>query len=104
MGNDFTPEDAIEWALEGMNTTRKPKSGKPGGFGLKLIKEFIKLNRGGLYIVSDSGFWSLSQGQVYKNRFKAPFPGTIVNIEINTSDAQSYCLESEEIINAEDIF
>jgi len=46
----------------------------------------------------------LSQGQVYKNRFKAPFPGTIVNIEINTSDAQSYCLESEEIIDAKDIF
>ena len=104
LGKRFAPEYAIEWALEGMNTTRKPKGGKPGGFGLKLIKKFINLNRGGLYIVSDSGFWSLSQGKVYKNRFKAPFPGTIVNIEINTSDAQSYCLESEEIIDAEDIF
>ncbi len=104
LGKSFAPEVAIEWALEGTNTTRRPKGGKPGGFGLKLIKEFVELNRGGLYIISDSGFWSLRQGKVYKTRFKAPFPGTIVNIEINTSDTQSYCLESEEIIDAEDIF
>lgn len=104
LGKHFAPEEAIEWALEGMNTTRKPKNGKPGGFGLKLIKEFLKLNNGGIDIISDAGYWSFKQGQIYKNRFKAPFPGTMVNIEINTSDAQSYYLESEGIIDVEDIF
>lgn len=104
LGKHFAPEEAIEWAMEGMNTTRRPKDGKPGGFGLKLIKEFLTLNNGELDIVSDAGYWSIKRGQIYKKRFRAPFPGTIVNIEINTSDAQSYRLESEGLIDAEDIF
>jgi len=105
LGKNFKSEDSIEWALEGMNTTRLLKGGKPGGFGLKLIKKFIELNKGGLQIVSDSGFWSLYQGKIEKNHFESSFPGTIVNIEINTGDKQRYCLESELTdLNPEDIF
>ena len=95
MGLDLTPERAIAWALEGENTTRRKDAGKPGGLGLKLIREFIDLNGGTIHIVSDAGFWSYRRGEPTLNRFTAPFPGTIVNIEINTADKQSYCLTSE---------
>lgn len=37
--------DAIRWALEEGNTTKTGK--QPGGLGLKLLKDFICLNKGG---------------------------------------------------------
>lgn len=99
-GLDYTAEQAIKWALEGKNTT---KTGSiPGGLGLKLLREFIELNRGRIQIVSDKGYWEFSGGKVSTNNFSEPFPGTVVNIEINTSDTSSYCLTSE--IKPEDVF
>ena len=97
---DLSPVQAIEWAMGEEKTT---KSGPiPGGLGLKLIREFVTLNRGKMQIASDSGFWELSEGSVKTNTFSSKFPGTVVNIEINTADSRSYCLEEE--IEAEDIF
>lgn len=96
----LSAEEAISWALEGKNTT---KSGPiPGGLGLKLLREFIVKNEGRIQIVSDKGYWELSEGKVKTRAFSEPFPGTIVNIEINTADAKSYRLVSE--IRSEDIF
>jgi len=106
-GQDLSPEDAIDWAMKGANTTRRRESGTPGGLGLKLISEFLMLNGGRLKIASDAGYWTCYRDQVLRKkvchkRFSSPFPGTVVNIEINAADKQSYCLESE--IDAEDIF
>ncbi len=43
-GLALSAADAIRWATEGRNTT---KAGKiPGGLGLKLLREFVTLNRG----------------------------------------------------------
>ncbi len=96
---DLSPEGAIVWAASG-NTT---KTGKiPGGLGLKLLQEFISKNSGRIQIVSDKGYWELSNGKVSTKSFVNPFPGTVVNIEINTADKKSYCLKSE--ISPEDIF
>lgn len=95
IGLDLSSEKAIEWAVAGENTTRRRHEGKPGGLGLKLIKEFIMLNQGRFQIVSDAGYWCYSHEGVELRKFSEPFPGTVVNIEINTSDTQSYCLESE---------
>jgi len=96
----LSAEEAISWALEGKNTT---KSGPiPGGLGLKLLREFVVKNEGRIQIVSDKGYWELSEGKVKTRAFSEPFPGTIVNIEINTADAKSYRLVSE--IRSEDIF
>lgn len=92
--------DAISWATEGTNTTRKGRI--PGGLGLKLLREFIKLNQGVLRIVSDAGYWELKDGEVRTVLFGNPFPGTVVNIEINTSDKHSYVLKSE--VSESDIF
>lgn len=94
------PAAAISWATEGTNTTKKGRI--PGGLGLKLLREFVALNEGFLRIVSDAGYWMLSKGKVQTAHFDKPFPGTVVNIEINTSDKNSYVLKSE--VSESDIF
>ncbi len=99
-GAEFTPEAAIKWATEDRNTT---KGGPiPGGLGLKLLGEFIDLNGGSLQIVSDAGFWRRKMGKIDIGRFAHPFPGTVVSVEIDTSDTRSYALTSE--LREEDIF
>lgn len=100
-GLNYSAEQAINWAMEGRNTT---KTGSiPGGLGLKLLREFIKLNNGCIQVVSDRGFWEQDRnGSVITKSFDFPFPGTVVNIEINTADTNSYALSSE--ISTEDIF
>jgi hypothetical protein len=87
--------------MEGQNTT---KTGPiPGGLGLKLLREFITLNKGCIQVVSDKGFWEQdSNGNVITKAFSYPFPGTVVNIEINTADKNTYALSSE--ISTDDIF
>lgn len=91
-GQNLMAEQAIAWAVSGDNTTRQPGAGRPGGLGLKLIKEFINLNGGSIQIVSDRGYWRFQKGQEELRRFDTPFPGTVVNIEINTADTQRYRL------------
>lgn len=102
IGLNMSSENAISWALEGDNTTRQREEGKPGGLGLKLIKEFIRLNNGKIQIISDAGYWCYYKNEITTDHFPSPFPGTVVNIEINTADKQSYCLASE--IDPKEIF
>jgi anti-anti-sigma regulatory factor len=92
-GLDLRADEAIAWATRDRNTTKKGPI--PGGLGLKLLREFIELNRGRIQIVSDSGYWLSFRGGIRKCELLNPFPGTVVNLEINTSDTQSYVLSSE---------
>jgi len=86
-------DTAILWALEEGNTTRK--GSVPGGLGLKLLREFVSFNGGRLQIISDRGFWECTGANETVTRFEHSFPGTVVNLEINTADPQTYCLRSE---------
>jgi hypothetical protein len=99
-GLDLPAEEAINWAMEGRNTT---KTGPiPGGLGLKLLREFIRLNRGRIQVVSDLGYWEQRyDGEVESRSLVNFFPGTVVNIEINSADTNSYVLSSEQL---QDIF
>lgn len=100
LNRDFSAEQAITWATEDSNTT---KTGAiPGGLGLKLLREFIDMNRGSIQIISDCGYWQLAGGIVSTQRFGQAFPGTVVNIQINTADTHAYRLSSE--VNANSIF
>jgi hypothetical protein len=92
-GGDLSAVDAITWATEGNNTTKRGNI--PGGLGLKILKEFIDLNGGCIQIVSDDGFWMRAKNKTIAATLSKPFPGTAVNIEINTADTQSYKLFSE---------
>jgi hypothetical protein len=100
IGIDLSPEEAIVWATQEGNTTKRGSI--PGGLGLKLLGEFINLNGGRIQIVSDAGYWCLEKGHPSTARLSSPFPGTVVNIEIDTSDKQSYALSSE--LSESDIF
>lgn len=100
VGLDLSPGAAISWALEGKNTTKK--GAIPGGLGLKLLRNFIIKNEGKIQIASDHGYWELFEGQIRTETFSHSFPGTAVNIEINTADAKSYRLATE--IKPEDVF
>ena len=99
-GLNFSPEEAIEWATKGNNTTKR--GNVPGGLGLKLLGEFVDLNGGCIQIVSDAGYWQRKNRQTFTARLSERFPGTVVSVEINTADTASYGLTSE--INASDIF
>jgi len=98
LGVLFSPNEAIQWALTGKTT----RIGRPGGLGLKLLREFINLNGGRLIIVSDVGYCELSRGNVSTQSLSKPFPGTALTIEVNTADQSSYCLTTE--VDPTDIF
>ncbi len=100
MGLDLSPVDAIVWATEGRNTTKR--GSVPGGLGLKLLGEFIDLNGGCIQIVSDAGYWRRENKKTLTASLSHAFPGTVVSVEINTADTNSYKLASE--ISTADIF
>lgn len=91
-GVKMNSDMAIEWAIKKGNTTKK---GIPGGLGLDFLREFVRLNRGSLLIVSDRGYWSYVNEKASSSRIEKPFPGTAVTITINTADKSSYKLSSE---------
>lgn len=93
LGLKMNSDQAINWALQEGHTTRK--GAVPGGLGLKLIREFISKNKGRIQIVSDRGYWEFSAGREILTRMDLGFPGTVINIEINTADNSSYCLRGE---------
>jgi hypothetical protein len=97
---DLSPDKAIEWAVSGNHTTRTGPV--PGGLGLKLLADFTMKNGGCIQIVSDRGYWELKAGNSHSVLLGLPFPGTVVNIELNTGDTRSYRLSSES--NLDDIF
>lgn len=90
---DGTDLEAIEWAVSKKNTVRC--SGIPGGLGLKLLKEFIYLNRGRLSITSGRGHWEMNDRQVAGYMFDNPIPGSAITIEVNALDENRYYLKSE---------
>ncbi len=95
IGLKLPAKQAIDWAMEGTNTTKRGRI--PGGLGLKLLREFIRLNHGKLQIVSDTGYWEQHpDGSRQMETLSHGFPGTVVNIEINTADQNSYILSSEK--------
>lgn len=100
VGLDLSAEEAIGWATEGRNTTKRGPV--PGGLGLKLLGEFIDLNGGSIQIVSDAGYWKRENGITQTAALEHMFPGTVVTLEINTADTSSYELASE--LRATDIF
>jgi signal transduction histidine kinase len=91
---------AIRWALEEGHTTKKGK--QPGGLGLKFLHDFARLNKGRIHIVSRYGFYEFREGTESFAKMTGDYPGTVVTLEVNTSDTSAYRLASE--VAAEDIF
>jgi len=99
LNNKMNSIPAIKWVLEEGHSTKKDKL---GGLGLKLIKSFVMLNKGKVQIVSRYGFYEFSCSGETFSKLDHDFPGTCVNIEINTNDPYGYALQSE--LKSSDIF
>jgi hypothetical protein len=80
--------EAIEWALRGGHTTRT--GARPGGVGLKVLYDFVKENRGTMQIRSGTGFYEYDRESYTLKLAATEFPGTAVNLEVNTADTRSY--------------
>lgn len=91
--NNISAVQAIQWATSGNNTTRCGHT--PGGLGLKLLRDFLKKNKGSIQIVSYDGFWEESQEGEKVATLGVPFEGTIVTIVFNTNDSHNYILKGE---------
>jgi dGTP triphosphohydrolase len=96
LGQEVSGLKAIEWALKENNTTKPKENNIPGGLGLKIIRDFTRLNNGKLQIVSSDGFWQLSHGQEQSLKLNNSFPGTLVNLEFNLDDQSFYYLTEEK--------
>jgi ribosomal protein S8 len=88
----FNSIQAIRWATEDGNST---KIGVPGGIGLAILKEFVRMNEGKIQIVSDDGFYQLTADREIVKPFMSSFPGTIINMQFRTDDNKSYRLAEE---------
>lgn len=92
-GRTFQDKKAIAWAIQVGHSARA----EHGGYGLPTLKEFFARNKGRLQIVSGSGFWELNQFGEQLNTLPHAFPGSFVNMEINTSD-ETYHQSSTELV------
>ena len=90
-----TALEAIQWSIDPLHTAKRTEA--PGGLGLKILREFIDMNCGRLLIVSDAGYWELSHGRTNGFLLGHPFPGTVISIEVNAADKQSYRLKNEAV-------
>ena len=93
LDQELSGENAIRWASEKGNTTRRGDI--PGGLGFGLIYDFLKKNGGKIQISSADGYLELSNNQETGKNFPYSFPGTIVNLEFNLEDNNYYVLSSE---------
>lgn len=86
------PHLAIDWAMQNNNTGRSGDI--PGGLGLSILKEFVKLNGGRLAVCSHGGYWEIDGTGAIMRPMRSSFPGTIVMMEILTSDKNSYDIDA----------
>lgn len=88
------PKCCLEWAIGEGNTTLETKT--PRGIGLSLIRDFVKLNKGEIYIVSGMETYEMAKAKERYKTLKESFPGTIVTIGFNLKDKSTYHMKSEE--------
>lgn len=93
LGPKIASVEAIRWALKEGNTSKT--GAQPGGLGLKLLHDFVSLNKGKIQIASRFGFYQFDGGVESFTKMSGDYPGTAVTIEVNTADTCAYRLKSE---------
>lgn len=89
-----SPSDALEWAMGEGNSTRPIEAG-PGGLGLFLLQEFVKINGGSLRIVANRGYWCQDGNVLTKRTLSAEFPGTLIQVKLLVRDDVIYSFAEE---------
>lgn len=90
--NIVLPDNALKWAMESGNSTLLDQ--KPRGIGLSLIKDFVILNNGDFYILSNYETYEIHRSKERFKKLTYPFPGTIVTVGFNLRDNAIYYLDS----------
>ncbi len=93
--NTEAPSKLLEWAIAPGNTTRI--TGTPGGLGLSILSDFIGLNNGKLYIISENETYEKKGTNEQHMYMPHSFPGTIVTVAFNLSDESTYSMTSENL-------
>ena len=90
---EISDELAIDWATQDGNSTKDID--ETGGIGLFQLCEFIRENGGKIQIISARGYWEENCDKIITHKYKYPFDGTIVNIEVNV-DNKLYLSKNEK--------
>lgn len=90
--NIALPDNALKWAMERGNSTSLDQ--KPRGIGLSLIKDFVMLNKGDFYILSNNETYEMHRAKDRFRKLPYPFPGTVVTVGFNLHDTAIYYLDS----------
>ena len=91
----MSSEDALRWALKTGNSTKQLNDGVPRGIGLPNILDFINLNKGALYVLSNDIFYSYENGKEHFETFKYSIRGTMISLIIISDDEYIYELKEE---------
>jgi anti-sigma regulatory factor (Ser/Thr protein kinase) len=89
-----SPGDAISWALKRGTTTRSAAQG-PGGLGLYLLTEFVKLNGGSLRILANDAYYSAGGGSPDIQTLPIGYPGTLLQIRLKVRDDVHYTFAAD---------
>jgi hypothetical protein len=73
---------AIQWAIEGHST----RQGRPGGLGLRRLRQFVQANGGAFRIYANGGCLAETTGGLNGWRLSAELPGTLIEIRLNALD------------------
>lgn len=83
----LTSKQAIEWAIQRGNTTKKTT----GGLGLSEIQKAIEVNCGQLYIVSGNAILYIKNNKKEYKMLDSFFDGVIVNMIFKTENNYQEC-------------
>jgi len=80
----LTAAGCLRWAFQ-RGTTTKPRE-EPGGLGLDLLKEFVRINQGKLEVYSNEGYVLIDKdGERFTNRATF-FEGTVFHITLRCDE------------------
>lgn len=82
--------NALLWAVEGGNSTKD--SGIPGGLGLHLLRDFVKVNEGLFRLCANNGVVSEIAGSQTAYDHDFSFPGTLIELRLKVKEDFVYCL------------
>lgn len=89
LNSKLSASEAIKSAMQDNATSPE----NTDGLSLVSLKKFITHNNGKMQIVSTNGFYQLHDGIEESAQFEGAFPGTIVNLQLNTKDLGDFILK-----------
>ena len=89
---NLSTTEAVKWALTKTNST---KIGIPGGLGFDIVKEFIRVNKGVLQIVTGDIFYEMRRDGDNFHNLQYEYKGTVVSLQFRTDDKKKYKLKNE---------